>query len=59
MYLDQISLRREFHHIGMGFTYPERFAINSMTVRSNQNRPDFADAEKLFLLFKYPWGPGP
>jgi hypothetical protein len=30
--------------------------MNSMTVRSNQNRPDFADAEKLFLLFKYPWG---
>ena len=29
--------------------------INSTAVRSIQNRPDFADAEKLFLLFKYPW----
>jgi hypothetical protein len=25
-------------------------------VRSIQNRPDFVDAKKLFLLFKYPWG---
>jgi hypothetical protein len=27
----------------------------TLRVRSNQNRPDFADAEELFLLFKYPW----
>jgi hypothetical protein len=36
--------------------YPKRFAINSTTLRGNQNRPDFADAEKLFLLFKHPLG---
>jgi hypothetical protein len=32
------------------------FTVNSTTLKGNQNRPDFADAEKLFLLFEYPLG---
>ena len=28
--------------------------MNGATLRGNQNRPDFTDAEKLFLLFEYP-----
>jgi hypothetical protein len=34
----------------------EKHLLVPTTVRSDQNRPHFADAEKLFLLFKYPWG---
>jgi len=39
------------------------FTVNSTTLKGNQNRPDFADAEKLFFTLRVSPGdsdsPGP